>query len=33
LNCFANIIILLNPWKCITWELFSHPPHGYANDV
>jgi hypothetical protein len=20
LNCFANIIILLNSWKCITWE-------------
>ncbi len=20
LNCFTNIIILLNSWKCITWE-------------
>ncbi len=32
LICFIKIIILLNSWKCITWDK-PHPPHGYANDV
>jgi hypothetical protein len=32
LNCLIKIIILFNPWKCVTWDK-PHPPHGYANDV